>query len=801
MKKNAGLNSFPGLFVSLIFTQLLLIVFFQFTSPLIAADQSPDLATLKTAAQDGDPVSQTILGEIFYNGRHGVPKNPPEARKWFLMAANDGSIVAQFYVAYMQLFGEGGYEDPDRGLKFLISSCSKGYPPALLLQGILTYEDKVRRQGGEVAPTEFKYAILRLGLTRYKAMKGEKPMPELSKTAEGYLDSMERSFSEDAKAIAEEQYSKFDLGTPPYSDEMPFGYSQHVLPEGEPAFPDEQFQAWVDELVPLVEKATKRKFRKKPIFKVADRAQVSRSLALDIQIQLEKLNPTWTNEQCQAAALVQAQAIAPGMLGKYGMVDKTLYVLPRNITPFAKLRKISDSYLPAIVKIILAHELTHAMQDQQIDLNLMTSATKGPDENMAFSAAIEGHALFTQEEIAMELSFDKEAVILSQSIAIGVEREGNDSIDSEASINSSLLASVYVKGRRFIEHFSQNGGNEKIWEILAHPPLRTSMILRPETYDPKVKAAPAYEKIFEGFVKYIPGEYKLVQNVEVGLLTLETVLKKFEKSTRTKLLDNICHVQMFAAQQDGSPLMAAFTFFIFSDDSIAREYFDESEKSAERSAEKLSTEGIKEVFECKPFNALPASFAHQIKLVLKADSKAPSLKGIKSINTLAYRIVRGNVLLEIDDVCIGIPEKNIIELSEEAFKRHAECELSYKDILKAQSTTQANVSAPPVSTAFVAPAVTSPVTNSHAEKNDPLQPVIDSLNANNFAEVRVLLRPILKENPRNAKGWYLLAVTAAKEKKYEQAWKSIDIATKLAPDNEKVRAFIKRLQTVSPRKE
>ena len=66
----------------------------------------PDIAALRTQAEQGDPVALNALGAAYVNGR-GVAQNYAEAVRLYSLSADKGSAVAQFNLGTMAEAGQG----------------------------------------------------------------------------------------------------------------------------------------------------------------------------------------------------------------------------------------------------------------------------------------------------------------------------------------------------------------------------------------------------------------------------------------------------------------------------------------------------------------------------------------------------------------------------------------------------------------------------------------------------------------------------------------------------------------------
>jgi TPR repeat protein len=94
----------------------------EFTPPEISLDRASQieadgnpLTDLRTKAETGDAESQNQLGEAFYAGKRGLPKDPVEAMKWFRKAAGQNHPAAQYNLAV-------GYERGDGVAKYEVEA-------------------------------------------------------------------------------------------------------------------------------------------------------------------------------------------------------------------------------------------------------------------------------------------------------------------------------------------------------------------------------------------------------------------------------------------------------------------------------------------------------------------------------------------------------------------------------------------------------------------------------------------------------------------------------------------------------
>jgi len=130
-------------------------------------------------------------------------------------------------------------------------------------------------------------------------------------------------------------------------------------------------------------------------------------------------------------------------------------------------------------RITLAHELTHAIDDQRFGLeNLDVLASECRDEEAAAAVAlVEGNATFFM------LRWAQTFLTPEEQIEVGVEAALQDTSTGDIPpFVVRLLAWSYDEGLRFTTALSAQGGVHAIDEALAAPPVSTEQIIHPERY-------------------------------------------------------------------------------------------------------------------------------------------------------------------------------------------------------------------------------------------------------------------------------------------------------------------------------
>lgn len=161
----------------------------------------------------------------------------------------------------------------------------------------------------------------------------------------------------------------------------------------------------------------------------------------------------------------------------------------------------------ALVRRILVHELTHALQDQHFELHRPDLDERDDEAGLTFSALVEGDAVRIERAYAEQLSADERR-------AAELEEAGQARALIGASIPPVLLqvlAFPYTRGPGFVDAVIEAGGQARLDAAFADPPTTTEQILHPETYldgEPGRSVAPPPEE-GDVFDQGVLGEFGL----------------------------------------------------------------------------------------------------------------------------------------------------------------------------------------------------------------------------------------------------------------------------------------------------
>ena len=130
-------------------------------------------------------------------------------------------------------------------------------------------------------------------------------------------------------------------------------------------------------------------------------------------------------------------------------------------------------------RVILAHELTHALEDQHFQLARLPLETKGNDDRaLAASALVEGDATLVMSQYMLG---DLSAAVLKDALTGAFSTDMRQIASAPRYLRETLLF-PYLRGQEFCQALYQSGGWDVLTEAFRHPPESTGEILHPERF-------------------------------------------------------------------------------------------------------------------------------------------------------------------------------------------------------------------------------------------------------------------------------------------------------------------------------
>lgn len=237
------------------------------------------------------------------------------------------------------------------------------------------------------------------------------------------------------------------------------------------------------EVIPLVEEAAGRKFLTPPVVELAT-AEGMKAMALEEEALITASVLRDTPEALRQKLVEERSQMAgtSGLLGKYGLFADKL-VLCRDEIESATLASGHPSEATAeALEVVLAHELTHALHDQHVDLAEQIRNLPDQDALWAASGTWEGLATWVSERVADKLSMRETWVWLASLQGWRPSASGPDGMTDLDEQGAYPVWAVYGRGRDTIAQHYAAGGIDRVWAVAARPPESSAGLFRPELW-------------------------------------------------------------------------------------------------------------------------------------------------------------------------------------------------------------------------------------------------------------------------------------------------------------------------------
>lgn len=280
----------------------------------------------------------------------------------------------------------------------------------------------------------------------------------------------------------------------------------------------DHLNTWVEELVPLVEQAAGATFTRVPYMRLGTPQELGRILEGESRVVLGAIYdaPDYVLE----VEAKRARAGYHGIVGKYGIETKVLYLSTDAVAGMVSRAGLTPEQGEGVAKLVVAHELVHALQDQQIDMLPIFKGARDWDAHEAMAALTEGHANHVETQVAEALGLIDVQHALDKLQGWGP--------DGPLQYGSYGVWFRYGLAQGFVRYHEAEGGTERVWEVLAKPPATTTMIYRPETYTAELPPHVDYRPVLEGVEQELSrGGWMLIPSV-VGEYDLRNKARAME---------------------------------------------------------------------------------------------------------------------------------------------------------------------------------------------------------------------------------------------------------------------------------
>lgn len=220
-------------------------------------------------------------------------------------------------------------------------------------------------------------------------------------------------------------------------------------------------------------------------------------------------------------------------------------------------------------EMTLAHELTHALQDQYFDLSRLERIKHDDDRQLAFQAIVEGDATLTGLMYTFK-GLDGAQARAALGELINLSYTSREMVSAPDTITMQTKF-VYGAGVGFVAYAFKRGGFEAVNKLLRVPPSSTREILNPQKfYD---HPSPPQKIDVHGYEKGLPGWRAIDDNTLGEMMTLAMLHQTLGDAENWAPMCNSWRSDKFLLLANGSA-RAMIGFIVFADPAMASHFAD-----------------------------------------------------------------------------------------------------------------------------------------------------------------------------------------------------------------------------------
>jgi hypothetical protein len=418
----------------------------------------------------------------------------------------------------------------------------------------------------------------------------------------------------------------------------------------------------IKEVLPVVEELNGRKLRMVPPCRISKKTSQGGWLSGDTLATCLALMPQLTSKDWAMIQYIMSQGGAGGAVASYDYLDHVIWLTPNAFDQMFESGRLRRANARAYLKVILAHELTHAVQDQEIDFIRSRNMAGTNDTQWAYTSTVEGMAEYMEQKAAVTMNMQQAEQELLDSGKRGKDDVGHWKV-APVILFDALSASqdhIYFSGRDFISWQFDHGGIEQVWKVLANPPTSTSVIFHPDRYPEPHKTPVQYEQALFWLAQQLGDTWEVDRNMSVGEMILRSAFVSMGEEARKKAVNSLDHVQVLIASNNQSS-MATITMFVLKDRSMTNDFVDLMKKLEQGNFAKMNTRRIL-IAGSKSLQGIDGCcYSSKICYTYKG--------GKGSVDYLCTRIARDRVVLEIDVQDQYPDDKVLITIANKVFSR------------------------------------------------------------------------------------------------------------------------------------
>lgn len=270
------------------------------------------------------------------------------------------------------------------------------------------------------------------------------------------------------------------------------------------------------------------------------------------------------------------------------MVDLLTEQIAGLYDPKAHEFYIADWIPLADQRMVMAHELTHALEDQHFQIEAWTKAARPNDDaELAREAVLEGSAMASMIDYLLGDTGRslKDLPDIDPSMLVG-DMGSTPGLQKAPPFLKDALVFPYFAGLTFSADFLKSGGWSSLPAVFANPPVSTQQIMHPALYHSG--KIPAQIKLPDVDKLLGPEWTKLEENV-MGEFGWKEVFKQFLGDDRAKILAAGWEGDRYAVfEQKQSKRLVLVTRLRLNNEAQAARYFGQYSEALEKKYEQRS---------------------------------------------------------------------------------------------------------------------------------------------------------------------------------------------------------------------
>jgi hypothetical protein len=205
--------------------------------------------------------------------------------------------------------------------------------------------------------------------------------------------------------------------------------------------------------------------------------------------------------------------------------DEKLLVLPESLSAGMVMDAVQlVSRRDILGEMVLAHELTHALQDQHFSIGEKLRPSKDDDQSLAWRALIEGDATLTGFGFVLGEIDDKKLATIQQLLEGSLDQTRSSLAHLPEAIVESMLFQ-YHGGLRFVSRLFKERGWSGVNALYSAPPLSSEQLLHPEKFFEAFDSPAAVE--LPDFAALLGPQWSEIENDTLGELMVRVLLRRF----------------------------------------------------------------------------------------------------------------------------------------------------------------------------------------------------------------------------------------------------------------------------------